>query len=82
MIANDIEAHRELIRTDVNGLLVDFSDEERAAEVVVQALRLPAAHLAGIGERARAAAARFGWDLVVDRVERVYRESATAEARG
>jgi len=82
VIANDIEAHRELIRTDVNGLLVDFSDEERAAEVVVQALRLPAAHLAGIGERARAAAARFGWDLVVDRVERVYRESATAEARG
>ena len=82
VIANDIEAHRELIRTDVNGLLVDFSDEERAAEVVVQALRFPAAHLAGLGERARAAAARFGWDLVVDRVERVYRESATAEARG
>jgi alpha-1,3-mannosyltransferase len=81
VIGNDIEAHRELIQPGRNGILVDFGDEERAAATVVGALRLPAADLACMGERARAAAARFAWDLVVDRVEQVYRESANEESR-
>jgi len=82
VIASDIEAHRELIQPDRNGLLVDFGDEERAVQGVVRALRLPAAQAAGLGEAARAAAGRFAWDLIADRVEQVYRESAHAEAGG
>ena len=75
VIGNDIEAHRELIRQDQNGILVDFAAEDRAIQTVVGALRLPVERVVEMGERARRAASRFSWDRVVDQVEQVYHES-------
>jgi alpha-1,3-mannosyltransferase len=77
VVANDIEAHRELIQRSQNGILVDFADEERAVQTVVDVLRLSNDQAAAMGERARAAVSRFAWDRVVDRVERIYHESVT-----
>ncbi len=77
VIGNDIEAHRELIQQDVNGVLVDFTNGERAIQTVVAALRLPMARVAAMGERAREAVSRFAWDRIVDQVERVYHESVS-----
>jgi glycosyltransferase involved in cell wall biosynthesis len=81
VLANDIEAHRELMQQNVNGVLVDFAEEERAVQSVVNALRLPMAQVAAVGERAREAVSRFAWDRVVDEVERVYQETVTGGAR-
>ncbi len=75
VIASDIGAHRELIQPNVNGILVDFGDEERAVQSVVNALRLPGAAAEAMGERARTTVSRFAWDRVVDEVERVYHEA-------
>jgi alpha-1,3-mannosyltransferase len=75
VIGNDIEAHRELIQQNRNGILVDFADTERAVQTVVGTLRLPMERVVEMGERARRAASRFSWDRVVDQVERVYHES-------
>ncbi len=80
VVANDIEAHRELIQGDQNGILVDFGDEERAVQTVVNALRLPMAQVAVMGERARASVFRFAWDRVVDQVEHVYQETVNGGA--
>lgn len=80
VIANDIEAHRELVRPDIDGVLVDFRDDARALTAVVNALRLPVRQVVEMGERARAAASRFGWERVADQVERVYRESVSGGA--
>jgi alpha-1,3-mannosyltransferase len=76
VIGNDIEAHRELVRSDVNGILTDFGDEPRAIHTVVKALRLPISGVMEMGRQARATASRFAWDRAVDQVERVYHESA------
>jgi len=75
VIGNDIEAHRELIQQDQDGILVDFGDKARAVQTVVGTLRLPVERVVEMGERARRVASRFSWDRVVDQVERVYRES-------
>lgn len=75
VVASDIDAHRELIQPNANGILVDFGDDERAVEGVVNALRLPRTAAEAMGERARAAVSRFAWDRVVDEVERVYHEA-------
>ena len=75
VIANGIEAHRELIESGVNGLLVDFADAGNALGAVVNALQLPPPDVAALGDQARAAAARFAWDRVVDQVEQVYRDT-------
>jgi alpha-1,3-mannosyltransferase len=81
VIGSDIEAHRELIRPDIDGVLVDFRDEARALTAVVNALRLPARQVVDMGARARAAASRFGWERVADQVERVYHESVNGGAK-
>jgi alpha-1,3-mannosyltransferase len=77
VIGNDIEAHRELIQQDQNGILVDFADEKRAVQTVVGALRLPVERVVEMGGWARRAASRFSWDRVADQVEQVYHESVT-----
>ena len=79
VIGSDIEAHRELIAPDLNGLLVDFADGESAVRSVVGALRLPATQLAAMGKQARATVSRFAWDRVADQVECVYRETANGK---
>ena len=79
VIGNDIEAHRELIQPDVTGILVDFGDEARAVQAVVNALHLPPARAAEMGRKARGVVSRFAWDRVVDQVERVYHESVGRE---
>ena len=75
VVANGIDAHRELIEPGVNGLLVDFADAGNALGAVVNALQLPPPDVAALGDQARAAAARFAWDRVVDQVEQVYRDT-------
>ncbi len=76
VIGNEIDAFRELIQPGSNGLLVDFADEGSALRTVVRALQLPMPEVRALGDQARAAAARFAWDRVVDQVEQVYLASA------
>lgn len=75
VVANDIEAFRELIRPGTNGFLVDFADPQAAAQAIVAALRLPAAERARVGAQARATASRFTWEAVAEQVESVYRRA-------
>ncbi len=77
--ANDIAAHRELIATCVDGMLLNFGDEAQALDGLVRLLRLPLERVAEMGARARASASRFAWDRVAGEVERVYREAANGK---
>ena len=81
VVANDIDAHRELIRPGLDGILLPFGDEAQAVDGVVRALRLPLDGAAAIGARAREAASRFTWGRVADQVESVYREALAVENR-
>jgi alpha-1,3-mannosyltransferase len=81
VVANDIDAHRELIRPGVDGVLVDFGDRHEACEAIVSALRRPASQLREMGEAARASASRFRWDAVAEQVEAVYRQSVSGARR-
>jgi alpha-1,3-mannosyltransferase len=81
VVASNIDAHRELIRPGVDGLLVDFEDRGGAGEAIVAALRRPASQLLEMGAAARASASRFRWDAVAEQVEAVYRQTVSGARR-
>jgi len=71
VVASDIAGYREVIREDVDGLLVPPGDPDALAAALRQVLAQPelARRLAAAGpERARA----FSWDVVVPRIEAIY----------
>ncbi|MCL5111005.1 MAG: glycosyltransferase family 4 protein [Chloroflexi bacterium] len=73
-LLNDIPAFRHLTDEGTAGLLVDFSDPERAAQAIDSALAMPIARYEEIANRAREAASRYGWRAVVGRFLSVYQE--------
>jgi glycosyltransferase involved in cell wall biosynthesis len=72
-VASDIPGYREVVRHEVEGLLVPPSDPQRLAAAVSRILDEPelARELAQAG---RARAARYSWDQVAREVEAVYEE--------
>jgi phosphatidyl-myo-inositol alpha-mannosyltransferase len=73
VVASDIPGYREVVRHEVEGLLVPPSDPQRLAAAVSRILDEPelARELAQAG---RARAARYSWDQVAREVEAVYEE--------
>jgi phosphatidylinositol alpha-mannosyltransferase len=71
VVASDIPGYREVVRDDVDGLLVPAGDVDALAGSVRRILSEPklARRLSQAGrERARA----FSWDVVVPRIEAIY----------
>lgn len=71
VVVSDLPAHRERVRDGQDGVVVDFSDPERAAE--------PLASLLGADHRDRAVraertAAGYGWSVVGPQWERTYED--------
>jgi len=66
----------ELIRHNVNGLLLDgVTDEEELARHMISVQANPE-FVARLGQSARTTAERFSWDKVADETMRVYMEVA------
>jgi phosphatidylinositol alpha-mannosyltransferase len=80
VVASDIAGYREVVRHDVNGLLVPPGDPAALAEAVGRILREPdlAKRLAEAG---RARADDFRWDGVADRIEQAYQEAVGSGSR-
>jgi phosphatidyl-myo-inositol alpha-mannosyltransferase len=74
VVASDIAGYREVIRNDVNGLLVPVGDPAALADAVGQVLLEP--DLAKrLTEAGRARAEDFRWEGVVERIEQAYRDA-------
>jgi phosphatidylinositol alpha-mannosyltransferase len=74
VVASDIAGYREVVRHDVDGLLVPPGESAAFAEAVARILREP--DLAKrLSEAGRARAGDFRWDGVADRIEQAYREA-------
>jgi phosphatidylinositol alpha-mannosyltransferase len=74
VVASDIAGYREVVRGEVDGLLVPPGDSAALTRAVAGILREPelAKRLSAAGrERAQA----FRWDTVVDRIEAAYHEA-------
>jgi phosphatidylinositol alpha-mannosyltransferase len=80
VVASDIDGYREVVRDDVDGLLVPPGDAVAVARAATRVLEEPAlaARLARAG-RERASA--FAWDAVVPRVEAIYQRVVAGGAR-
>jgi phosphatidylinositol alpha-mannosyltransferase len=77
VVATDIPGYREVIRDDVDGVLVTPGDDAALAEGVARVLDDPA-----LAERlvqsGRTRARAFSWESVTPRIEAVYRRIAPA----
>lgn len=75
VVASDIPGYREVVRSDVDGILVPPSDPQALADGITRVVEDGA-----LAERMRQAgqrrAERFRWDVVADEIEDVYREVA------
>ena len=71
IVATDIEGYREVVRADVDALVVSPRDEAALADAIGRILDTPAL-AARLGLSARARVQRFAWDVVTDAVERAY----------
>lgn len=74
VVASDIPGYREVVRDDVEGLLVPPGDPQALAAALRRVLEDP-----GLAERLRAAgrarAEEFRWEAVVEQVEAAYQEA-------
>jgi phosphatidylinositol alpha-mannosyltransferase len=73
VVASDIPGYREVVRHQVEGLLVPPRDPEDLAEAVVGLLR-DRRRAQALGRAGRDRAARYSWDAVVAELESVYGE--------
>jgi glycosyltransferase involved in cell wall biosynthesis len=74
VVASDIAGYREVVRKDVDGLLVPPGDPNALAEAAAHVLSDPA--LAGRLEQAgKARAQRFRWDAVIEEIQAYYAQA-------
>jgi phosphatidylinositol alpha-mannosyltransferase len=75
VVATDIPGYRDVVRHGVDGLLVPPNDPNSLARAIASVLREPALadRLAAAG---RARAMGYSWEVVVPRIEDVYRRAA------
>jgi len=74
VVASDIAGYREVVRAEVDGLLVPPGDPEALAQAVAAVLSDPAM-ARRLGAAARARADAFRWDAVAEQVEAAYRDA-------
>jgi phosphatidylinositol alpha-mannosyltransferase len=74
VVASDIPGYREVVRHEVEGILVPPSDPRRLAAAVSRLLDQPELGRR-MGEAGRVRAARYSWDQVAREVEAVYEEA-------
>jgi phosphatidylinositol alpha-mannosyltransferase len=74
VVASDIAGYREVVRHEVDGILVPPGDPARLAEGVSRVLSDPAL-AKRLREAGRARAERYRWDVVIEEIEAVYREA-------
>jgi phosphatidylinositol alpha-mannosyltransferase len=74
VVASDIPGYREVVRHEVEGLLVPPSDPRRLAAEVSRILDQPELGRS-MGEAGRARAGRYSWDQVAREVEAAYEEA-------
>jgi phosphatidylinositol alpha-mannosyltransferase len=74
VVASDIPGYREVVRHDVEGILVPPSDPRRLAAAVSRILDQPELG-SGMGRAGRVRAGRYSWDQVAREVEAAYEEA-------
>jgi phosphatidylinositol alpha-mannosyltransferase len=74
VVASDIPGYREVVRHDVEGILVPPSDPRRLAAAVSRILDEPELGR-GMGRAGRVRAGRYSWDQVAREVEAAYEEA-------
>jgi phosphatidylinositol alpha-mannosyltransferase len=74
VVASDIAGYREVVRRDVDGILVPPGDHAALAEGVRRVLSDPAL-AARLREAGRSRAERFRWSAVTDEIEAAYRQA-------
>jgi phosphatidylinositol alpha-mannosyltransferase len=79
VVATDIAGYREVVRQDIDGILVPRGDPDALATAVTQVLS-DSALAARLAEAGRARAERYRWDVVIEEIESVYREALTGPA--
>jgi phosphatidylinositol alpha-mannosyltransferase len=74
VVASDIAGYREVVRKDVDGLLVPPNDPSVLAEAVGSVLRDPALART-LTEAGRERARTYRWEAVLDKIEAAYRDA-------
>lgn len=80
VVASDIAGYREVVRADVDGLLVPPSDPDALAEAVRRVLFDPAL-ASRLTEAGRARAERYRWDVVVEEIEAAYQDALSKQEK-
>ena len=75
VVATDIEGYREVVRDDVDGLLVRPGDPHVVAAAVLRVLG-DGALATRLGASGRERSRTYGWDAVVPEIEAIYRRVA------
>lgn len=73
-VVNHIPAFRQFIRSGETGFLVDFSDPEVTARVIIETLTMDLDLLLSLGKRAQGEAQKYAWGKVILQFEQVYHE--------
>ena len=73
IVTTDIEGYREVVRADVDALVVDPGDSQGLAGAIGRILENPAL-ASRLSLSARERVQQFAWTMVTDAVEHVYRE--------
>jgi phosphatidylinositol alpha-mannosyltransferase len=79
VVASDIAGYREVVRSDLEGILVPPGDPSALADAVRRVLLDPAL-AARLAEAGRARAERYRWDVVIEQIEAVYQEALEKRA--
>jgi phosphatidylinositol alpha-mannosyltransferase len=74
VVASDIPGYREVVRDEVDGLLVPPGDHEALAGAVRRVLLDPA-QAARLRDAGRARAQAYSWDAVIELIEAAYQEA-------
>ena len=79
VVATNIPGYREVIRPDVDGVLVPPGDPVALAEAVRRVLSDPSL-ATRLSEAGLARAERYRWDVVVEEIERAYQDALTGDS--
>ncbi|MEM1589204.1 MAG: glycosyltransferase family 4 protein [Candidatus Bathyarchaeia archaeon] len=71
-VVNDIDPFRTIIIHGENGFLVDFSNPNLAADVILDALFMDEHNLQDMGVKAQSVARLYSWENVVIKFEKLY----------
>ncbi|HYT80561.1 MAG TPA: glycosyltransferase family 4 protein [Actinomycetota bacterium] len=79
VVASDIPGYREVVRDDLDGILVPPGDPDAVAGAVRRVLSGPTL-AARLAEAGRSRAERYRWDVVIEEIEAAYKEALEERA--